>query len=198
MRNFGGRGNEVTCAVKGESIRWTSSSRSLDTRPLKEFIIKSIHSFIIYIFATMHGGTVSTVDRWLVSCRSCLLGALLPSGPSWFFLLALVPFWSSPWVLSAAFFWRSCSSRSWFYLVRRSTVAARVWTCLSRAVERGSSPRLLVVVAIERVSTMKLFVQEAVSMAYFPTDGANWWCRKLSVSRTVLMCSRQHLHNTEQ
>lgn len=30
------------------------------------------------------------------------------------------------------------------------------------------------------------------SMAYkFPTDSANWWCQKLSVSRTVFTCSRQ-------
>ena len=45
---------------------------------------------------------------------------------------------------------------------------------------RGLSPWLLVVVAIERVSTMQLFVWEAVNMAYLliafpqmaPTDDA--------------------------
>jgi len=81
----------VTCAVKGESIHWTSSSRSLNTRPLKAFIIKSIYSFIICISTTMHGGTVSTADGRLVACRSCQLGALLPSSPSWFLLSVLVP-----------------------------------------------------------------------------------------------------------
>ena len=40
------------------------------------------------------------------------------------------------------------------------------------------------------------------SMAYFqstiPIYGANWWSRKLSVSYTVPMCSRQNLHNIEK
>ena len=40
-------------------------------------------------------------------------------------------------------------------------VAARFCTYLSRAVIRGSSPWLLVV-AIERVSTIQLFVREVV------------------------------------
>lgn len=202
MLNFGGRGNDVTVAVKGESVQWTSSLRSLDTCPLRAFIIKSIHSFIICISAIMHGGAISTTDGQLVSCRSCLLGAILPSDPSWFLLLALVPSWSSSWVLNAAFLWHSYSSRSWFCLVRRSTVAARIWTCLSKVVVRGSSPWWLVVVAIKRVCTKQLFVREAISMAYFlllfPTNSANWLCWKLSVSHTVLTCSKQHLHNTEQ
>ena len=35
-------------------------------------------------------------------------------------------------------------------------------------------------VAIDRVSTMQLFVREAIVwlLFYFPTDGANWWSRK--------------------
>ena len=159
-RNFGGRGNDVTDAVNGESIWWTKSSRSLGTCPLSAFIMKSIHSFIICISATMWGGAIFVANGRLVSYRSCLLGALLPSGPSWFLFSTMVPCWSSSWVLSVVFFWHKCSSRSWFCLVRHSTVAARVWTCLSRAVVHNSSPWLLVVVAIERVSTMQLFVRK--------------------------------------
>ena len=82
MPNFGGRENEVTDAMNGESIRWTNSLISLDTRPLRAFIMKSIHSFIIYISVTMCDGAVSTADERLVSCYSCLLGVLLPSGSS--------------------------------------------------------------------------------------------------------------------
>ena len=67
--------------VNGESVRWTKSSRSLDTHPLKTFIIKSIRSFIIYISTKMWGGAISMMDGRLMSCRSGLLGALLPSGP---------------------------------------------------------------------------------------------------------------------
>ena len=155
MQNFDERGNEVTDVVKGESVQWTNSLRSLKTRPLRAFIMKSICSFIICISATMYGGAVSAVDGRLVFCRSCLPRVLLPS---WSILLALVPFWSSSWVFNLAFFWHSCSSRSWFYLVRRSTAVARVWTCLSRVVVCGSSPWLLLMVTIERVSTMQFFV----------------------------------------
>ena len=142
--------------VNDESVWWTKSLRLLDTHSLRAFIIKSIHSFIICILVTMWGETKSMTDRWLVSCHSSLLRVLLSSGPYWFLLSALVPFWSSSWVSITTFFWCNCSSRTWFYLVRRSTAAMRVWTCLSRAVGRGSSPWLLVVVAINRVSTMQL------------------------------------------
>ena len=82
IRNFAGRGNEVTAAVKGESVRWTNSSRSFDSRRLRAFIMKSILSFIICISVTICDGVVSVTDGQLVSCRSSLLGALLPSGPS--------------------------------------------------------------------------------------------------------------------
>ena len=146
-------------AVKGESVRWTNSSRSLDTRLLRVFIMKSIISFIICISAAMCGGAVSVIDGQLVSCRSYLLGALLPSDPSRSLLSALVPSCSFPWLLGLASLWRSCSSRSWFCLVRHSTAAARVCTYLSRAVMRGSS---LLLVAIRRVSTMQLFFSEAI------------------------------------
>ena len=66
-----------------ESVRLTRSSRSLDTRPLKAFIITSICSFIAYIFATTRGGVASMRDGRLTFCRSNLLRALLPSGPFW-------------------------------------------------------------------------------------------------------------------
>ena len=129
IRNFGGKGNNKTDAMNGESILWTKSSWSLDTRPLRAFIKKSIRSFIICIFVTIWRGAISVLDGRLVSCRSCLLGVLLPSGPSWFLLSALVPSWSSYWVFSATFFWCSCSSRSWFWLVRHST-AVRFMTLI--------------------------------------------------------------------
>ena len=77
--------------VKGESIRWTKSSRLLDTRPLRVFIIRPIRSFITCISATMRGGAMSTVDGRLTSSRSGLLEALLPSDPFWYLLSALVP-----------------------------------------------------------------------------------------------------------
>ena len=113
------------------------------------------------ISATICGGAISAMNGRLVSCRSYLLRALLPSGPARSPLLAmcwgLVPFCSSPWLLGLAFLWRSYSSRSWFCLVRHSTAAAKVCTCLSRAIMRGSSPWFLLV-AINRVSTIQLFV----------------------------------------
>ena len=80
----------MTGAVKGKSVLWTNSSRSLDTCPLRAFIIKSVISFITCISATMCGGTVSMTDGRLVSYHSCLLGALLPFSPSRSFLSALV------------------------------------------------------------------------------------------------------------
>ena len=91
MRNFSDRGKELTDVVNGESVRWTKSSRSLDTHPLRAFIIKSILFRIICIFATMWGGAISAIDGRLMSCHSGLLGVLLPSGPSWSLLSALVP-----------------------------------------------------------------------------------------------------------
>ena len=142
--------------VNGESILFTKSLRSLDTHPLRAFIITSICSFIACISATIGGGAVSTRDGRLRFCRSGLLGALLPSNFSCS-LCSELSSWFSSWTLCPMSLWRSCSSRSWFYFVRRSTVAMRVWTCLSNAVDcGGSSPWKLLVVAIERVSTMQL------------------------------------------
>ena len=148
-------------AIKGKSIWWTNSSRSFDTCPQRAFIMKSIRCFIICISATMYGGAVFATDGWLVSCRSCLLRALLPFGPSWSLLLALVPFCSSLRLLGPAFLWCRCSSKPWFCLIRHSTTAMRVCTYLLRAVVRGSSPWLLLF-AIKQVSTIQLFVWEVV------------------------------------
>ena len=134
------RGKELTDMVNGESVRWTKSSRSLNTLSLSAFIIKSIRSFIICISATMWGGAVTVMDGWLMSCDSDLLEALLPFDPSWFLRSALVLSWSTSWVPITAFFYRNYSSRSWFCLVRCSTVAVRVWIYLFRAVGCSSSP----------------------------------------------------------
>ena len=82
MRNFWGRGKELLEGVNGELVLFSNSSRSLDTRPLRAFIITSICSFIACIFAIISGGVVSMRDGRLRFCRSGLLGALLPSGLS--------------------------------------------------------------------------------------------------------------------
>ena len=147
--------------VKGKSVWLTNSSRSLNTYPLGAFIMKSIHSFIICISVTMCGGVVFATDGRLVCYRSCLLRALLPSSLSRSLLSVLVPSYSSPWLLRPTSLWHSCSSKLWFFLVRRSTAAARVCTCLSRVVVHGSS-LVWLLVAIERVSTIQLFVWQAV------------------------------------
>ena len=68
--------------VNGESVLFTKSSRSLETRPLRAFIITSICSFIAYIFAKIGGGAVSMREGMLKFRRSGLLGSLLPSGLS--------------------------------------------------------------------------------------------------------------------
>ena len=180
--------------VKGESVRWTKSSRSLNTHPLRAFIIKSICSLIIYISATMWGGAMSAVDGRLTPSHSSLLRALLPFGPSWYPFFSLVPSWSSSWVLCPTFLWCNCSSRSLFCLVRHSTMVVRVWTYLSRVVGRGLSPWALLVVAIKRVSTMQFYVRETIVwLISLPTNGANWWCCKntsephdLSTLKTIL------------
>ena len=68
--------------VNGESVLFTKSSRSLDTHPLRAFIMTSICSFIACISAMIGGGVASMRDGRLRFCRSGLLGALLPSGLS--------------------------------------------------------------------------------------------------------------------
>ena len=95
MQNFGGRGNELMEVVNGESILFTRSSRSVDTRPLRAFIMTSICSFIACISAIIGEWAKSMRDGRLMFCRSGLLGALLPSGFSWSLRLALLPSWFS-------------------------------------------------------------------------------------------------------
>ena len=95
MRNFCGRGKELTEVVNGESVLFTKSSRSLDTRPLRTFIITYICSFIVCISATMGGGVVSMRDGRLKFCRSGLLSVLLPSGLSCSFHSELFSWFSS-------------------------------------------------------------------------------------------------------
>ena len=95
MRNLCGKGKELTEAVNGESVQLTRSSRSLDTCPLRAFIITSICSFIACIFATTGGRVISVKDGMLKFCRFSLLEALLPSGPSRSRHLTLVASWSS-------------------------------------------------------------------------------------------------------
>ena len=140
MQNLYGKGKELTEAVNGESVWLTRSSRSLDTHPLRVFIITSIYSFIACISATTGGGVISVRDGRLIFCRSGLSKALLPSNPSRSHRSTLVPSWSSSWLSCPTFLWCNYSSKSWFYLMRCSTATARVCTCLSRAVACGSSP----------------------------------------------------------
>ena len=66
--------------VNGESVLFTKSSRSLESRPLKAFIMTSICSFIAYISAKMGGGAVSMREGMFKFRRLGLLGSLLPSG----------------------------------------------------------------------------------------------------------------------
>ena len=68
--------------VNSESVLFTKSSRSLDTRPLRAFIMTSICSFIACISTIIGGGVASMRDGRLRFCRSGLLGELLPSGLS--------------------------------------------------------------------------------------------------------------------
>ena len=82
-------------AMNGELVQLTRSPRSLDTRPLRAFIITSICSFIACISAATGSGVTSMRDGRLTFYRSDLLGALLPSNPSWFRRSALVSSWFS-------------------------------------------------------------------------------------------------------
>ena len=68
--------------VNNESVLFTKSSRSLDTRPLRAFIMTTICSFIACISAIIGGGVASMRDGRLRFYRFGLLGALLPSGLS--------------------------------------------------------------------------------------------------------------------
>ena len=92
--------------VKGEFVWWTNLLRSFDTRPLRAFIMKSIHFFIICISTTMYSDAVFAMNGHLVSWHSSLLGALLSSGLSWSLILVLVLSCSSLRFLGLAFLWR--------------------------------------------------------------------------------------------
>ena len=81
--NLAGRGKDVTSAVKGELVWWTSSSKLVDMWPFRAFIIISIFSFIICISNVMRNMLTSSSKGWLVSYWSRLLKALLSS---WSFL----------------------------------------------------------------------------------------------------------------
>ena len=109
MQNLCSKGKELTAVVNGESVRLTRSSRLLDTRPLKAFIITSICFFITCISVKTGGGVVSTRDGMLTFCRSSRLRALLPSSPSQSRRSALESSRSSA-ILSPAF-QCSCSSK---------------------------------------------------------------------------------------
>ena len=141
----------------------------------------SICSFIARISGRMGGGAVFMREGMLKFRRSGLLGSLMLSGLSGPLRSKLSP-WFSSWTLYPASLYRNCSSRSWFCFVRRSTAAARVWTCLSSTVDLGgSSSWTLLVVAIERVSAMQLLCpggDNGLNCHDIPTDGANWWGRK--------------------
>ena len=66
--NLASRGTDMTGAVKGKLVRWTSSSKLVDTRPLKAFIIIFIFSLIICISCVMRNVPTSNSEGQLVSC----------------------------------------------------------------------------------------------------------------------------------
>ena len=68
--------------VNGESVLFTKLSRSLETCPLRAFIMTFICSFIACISAKMGGGAVFVREGMLKFRRSGLLGSLLPFGLS--------------------------------------------------------------------------------------------------------------------
>ena len=72
-----GTGIDGYCEGRVDSI--TKSSRSLQTRPLRAFIMTSICSFIACISTKMGGGSVSVREGMLKFRRLGLLGSLLPS-----------------------------------------------------------------------------------------------------------------------
>ena len=76
------QGIGIDGTVNGESVLFSKSSRSLETRPLRAFIITSICSFIACVSAKIGGGAVSIREGMLKFRHSGLLGSLLPSGLS--------------------------------------------------------------------------------------------------------------------
>ena len=81
--------------MNGESVLFTKSLRSLETHPLKAFIMTSICSFIACISARMGGGVVSMREGVLKFRRSDLLGSLLSSDLSGPLRSELSPWFSS-------------------------------------------------------------------------------------------------------
>ena len=80
--NLARRGKDVTGAVKGELVQWTSSSKLVDTRSFGALIIISIFSFIICISCVMRNALTSSSEGRLVSYWSRLLMTLLSSWKS--------------------------------------------------------------------------------------------------------------------
>ena len=76
----------------------------------------------------------------------------------------------------------------------------RVWTCLSRAVGRGSSPWTLLVVTIDRVSTMQLYVWEVIVWLILLSHRRRQLMmpKKSPMCHTILACLRQYLHNKKR
>ena len=97
--------------VNGESVLFTKSSRSLEMRPMRAFIMTSICSFIACISVRMGGGVVSMREGVLKFRCFGLLGSLLPSDLSGSLRSELSP-WFSSWMLCLAPLYHSCSSRS--------------------------------------------------------------------------------------
>ena len=117
------------------------------------------------------------------SQRWCLLG--LPFGyPSLRFSSAAIP-------LGHDFAWWGAPPLRWGF-----------WTCLSRAVDHGSSPWLLVVVTIERISTMQLFFQEAIiwlaKLRMFQQTLPTNDIEKSPVSHRTFACPKQYLNNKKR
>ena len=77
--------------MNGESVLFTKSSRSLETHPLRAFIMTFICSFIAYISTRMGGGVASVREGMLKFRLSVLLGSLLPSCFSSPLLFGAVP-----------------------------------------------------------------------------------------------------------
>ena len=72
----------MTGIVNEESVLFSKSSRLLETRPLRVFIITSIYSFIACISTKIGGGVISIREGMLKFSSSGLLGSLLPFGIS--------------------------------------------------------------------------------------------------------------------
>ena len=90
----------------------------------------------------------------------------------------------------------SCSSKIWFYLVKRSTAVTRVYTCLSRADGRDSSLWMLLVVAIDRVSTMQLFVWEALTMTYKFSQPSHRWHQLMMLKKSPMSHKYLRIQNS--